>query len=1536
MSDVLFHGSPRKVGELKPRNEHGDPRLKSSIFATPSETFALAYAGKKWGDRDLEQSTRGGNASRMILREMRPGALKEIYGGRKGYVYEVPPESFVAVPGRRTSKEVVSTQPVRPIRARVIPNVLEALERTPDVELYKYDANAPETRIAIKRQVKRMSEMDDGGKGYLKWRLEPAPPETKQMFQEEMMLSREKRAGAPGHIYITGLPGAGKTTEGRRIAKETGLPLVSLDGIARDKGKAWTSSAQAQRFVDKHLDTPHVVEGSQILGFKEKSLRGNKTLYVHQPRDVILGRLVKRGLTNEKGTLLRGEKDRLAITREHESLAPVGARFITKHKPEILTPGFEKKAYDDTAVSGDPTKLMPRLRQIHKFSEFPTGLGPEDWDAMKQSPGKIKKAEPGPPTGVSSKEWDKILQGKRTKTKQAAGVMHGLFGSVPSMSEQYYMRGVGGETGDEENMPIELVSMAGPQAAQGAQMVQLARQLAERPNRRLVQRHLDREADSARIIEGLTRDLALLRMEKQGQAQLSDMEKEAATRQVKILRKLVASGNIDKARKMAKELYEAGVLKVSGPGTNLKRLGAGAEAVADLVVGAKAKPGKLLARKAFDPKGAAFSKEMMGEKVTAYRAIRGAGLEDDYAKLYGKLGKGGKGGRYLHTEYVHKPRPYMSPTNVLSSAPTSNARRARTATKRSGRVITPQDILAGREKKRAPIIAHLKSKGMSDSAARAKALEAYPVTGGAKLQDLHFENVADVGEWYAPKPKVLDFLPIPARRQAALDKAGKEFEANFNPKASLIRKKRDVAKIWEAQAGIKPSVEAIGHQNVIVPGAGPFGLPAPVTIAGGLESGPKSGREAVKRSLVGLGKGSRQAPKIRGDKSAPAARLTKSNYGDLGRLKAIPSEPVKKPGNVLPFVAGGIGAGTLGAGGYALHRRRNRELKKAASATIKTELLPHQERVIEKIKNRPGLVVAHGLGSGKTLSSIAAAVRLDLDKTQVLVPASLRANYQKEIDKHVTGDMPPIEVGSLQGAAGKGIIPDADLLIVDEAHRGRNPSSKTYQMIHGAKAKKRLLLTASPTYNSPADVAALVNMAAGGKILPSGAEFNKKYIAKPPGGIFGLLPFVRKQTELKNKGELKKTLSQWVDYHASGGEGFPDVTEERYSVKMTPRQTKLHDAAWGKLSLLSKMRLRRGLPPDKKDLSKINNFQSQTRQISNSEARYSTEKVEASPKVLKAVGLLDTEVKSNPNHRALVYSNYLSTLRDYSEELAKKKIPHAIFTGEQKMRDRKQMVEDYNSGKLKALLVSSAGGEGLDLKGTRQVQVLEPHWNVEKLKQVEGRAIRRGSHEHLPKADQHVTLQRFDAYPRGGIFKKRRGVEQVLGDMATNKERLNQELTGLLKSAYKLQGQTEVQGIPVAIENRKGSVRTGTDSDGNEWRTKMKVPYGYIKGTKGADGDEVDAFVGPDKEAPNAFVVHQHKDSGKGYDEDKVMLGFESKAEAKKAYLAHYDDPKYLGPIARVSTERLKELVASKKQLVKISQVSYWAMLDELMTQRPR
>lgn len=143
----------------------------------------------------------------------------------------------------------------------------------------------------------------------------------------------------------------------------------------------------------------------------------------------------------------------------------------------------------------------------------------------------------------------------------------------------------------------------------------------------------------------------------------------------------------------------------------------------------------------------------------------------------------------------------------------------------------------------------------------------------------------------------------------------------------------------------------------------------------------------------------------------------------------------------------------------------------------------------------------------------------------------------------------------------------------------------------------------------------------------------------------------------------------------------------------------------------------------------------------------------------------------------------------------------------------------------------------------------------------------------------------------------------------------------LEKAAYRLQGHTSVQGIPIAIENRKGSVRSGEDPDGTPWRTKYKYPYGYIVGTEGNDGEDIDAYVGPDKDAPNVYVVHQHKIDGTGFDEDKVFFGFLSEAAVRKAYLEHYNKvgKKLLGPISTMSIDALKKKLEQSRKHTKLA-----------------
>ena len=72
--------------------------------------------------------------------------------------------------------------------------------------------------------------------------------------------------------------------------------------------------------------------------------------------------------------------------------------------------------------------------------------------------------------------------------------------------------------------------------------------------------------------------------------------------------------------------------------------------------------------------------------------------------------------------------------------------------------------------------------------------------------------------------------------------------------------------------------------------------------------------------------------------------------------------------------------------------------------------------------------------------------------------------------------------------------------------------------------------------------------------------------------------------------------------------------------------------------------------------------------------------------------------------------------------------------------ERQKIVNDFNSDKFQVLVVTKAGGEGLDLKGVRSVVVMDPTWNDAGLQQVIGRAIRYKSHIHLPQEEQKVTV----------------------------------------------------------------------------------------------------------------------------------------------------------------------------------------------------
>lgn len=141
-------------------------------------------------------------------------------------------------------------------------------------------------------------------------------------------------------------------------------------------------------------------------------------------------------------------------------------------------------------------------------------------------------------------------------------------------------------------------------------------------------------------------------------------------------------------------------------------------------------------------------------------------------------------------------------------------------------------------------------------------------------------------------------------------------------------------------------------------------------------------------------------------------------------------------------------------------------------------------------------------------------------------------------------------------------------------------------------------------------------------------------------------------------------------------------------------------------------------------------------------------------------------------------------------------------------------------------------------------------------------------------------------------------------------------LLPVAKGGRRIAYRTEFQGLPVTIETPKGGVREWNDPlTGRSGRTEMLAPYGYIRLSSGADGEQVDCYLGPNEDAPYVYVVRQLDPDTGEYDEDKCFLGFDSEQDAREMFLAHRDDgDRAFGAITRYTVDEFKEKLDATRE----------------------
>jgi len=467
---------------------------------------------------------------------------------------------------------------------------------------------------------------------------------------------------------------------------------------------------------------------------------------------------------------------------------------------------------------------------------------------------------------------------------------------------------------------------------------------------------------------------------------------------------------------------------------------------------------------------------------------------------------------------------------------------------------------------------------------------------------------------------------------------------------------------------------------------------------------------------------------------------------------------------------------------------------------------PHdyQKKVVDFMMMNRGLIVYHKVGAGKTLTAVLVSqcflLRFPWKQVIVVAPAGLVPNFEKEMTTSYGRLFWPRETSyrlfsyeGLYNAYNRGDIDCRNcLLIIDEGHNLRNMYHKSKTGKETGKmnkvitecaeqADKVLILTGTPLYNSKNDIIALYNMVRNPSTTPR--------ISTPSDFRFDWL----------------RCLISYYNPSSSSGD-FPKRKDHTVRLKMTPDYVREYEEAVsiikGQAEMGADSLVKKIFGGESKSMEAFHNVI--RRAINNLEDReYRRGRLSQLPKIMWVLEKIE-DVDGFPGP-IVVFSHFLeagnriivaelrkrakmrdifdclqnsSTLEILKKRIKKmfpdpldkdmrhciykiwKKVPKEkgkmnnpfpkisfeIIEGSVSPEERMKIVKKYNRGELRVLFISTAGGEGLDLKNTRAVILLEPSWNKATQEQVIGRAIRYKSHEELSKKDRKVDVYTIMLY----------------------------------------------------------------------------------------------------------------------------------------------------------------------------------------------
>jgi len=375
-------------------------------------------------------------------------------------------------------------------------------------------------------------------------------------------------------------------------------------------------------------------------------------------------------------------------------------------------------------------------------------------------------------------------------------------------------------------------------------------------------------------------------------------------------------------------------------------------------------------------------------------------------------------------------------------------------------------------------------------------------------------------------------------------------------------------------------------------------------------------------------------------------------------------------------------------------------------------LREYQLKAIKYMDSHKSLLIVHGTGTGKTLTALTTS-QCFLDKypnSKIIVvsPASIVKNFEKEMVKYGSSLSNNYEFYSFTKFTSdtkKYGCPDGisdSLFIIDEVHNLRNQGERYEQIYNCAKkAKKVLLLTATPFVNNIHDFIPIVHLLYQNSSALRLAKRSIPNVIKDEAKAFGNLYYM-----------LKGKVSYLQDKDPTY---FPTMNIEKVEIEMSNDYYKEYEKSIKNKDF--------GDTPE----AFFNGFRRAVNTIGFE--NYINQKLRKLYEIVKT------------GRQTLIFTNWIEDgVKVLKELFDLKDIKYNVISGNIPASKRIGIVNDYNNKKFQVLIITLAGSEGLDLKETRNVIILDPVWNPAMLEQIKGRAVRFNSHAALPLEKRNVNV----------------------------------------------------------------------------------------------------------------------------------------------------------------------------------------------------